>query len=155
LRRTWLLVSLTPRERHDRYPPHPVNGENLCRCGRKILPAIALRRVLLAMQPSASEFSAPSLVRCLRTAGDVKEIFRRPDSFLFLSDAARRVENPTRWVGLSPDARHGSHVAWGEIEIMNHNLTGAAMIRIAVAFAAVSAVILTIGGAVGYLIPRF
>jgi hypothetical protein len=29
------------------------------------------------------------------------------------------------------------------------------MIRIAVAFAAVSAVILTIGGAVGYLIPRF
>jgi hypothetical protein len=38
---------------------------------------------------------------------------------------------------------------------MNHNLTGAAMIRIAVAFAAVSAVILTIGGAVGYLMPRF
>jgi len=120
---------------------------------KKNFAGLALRGPSRECNASASTFSAPSLLRCRATAGDVKEIFRRPDSFLFLSNAAWRAENPDPVGNFSPLTGRISREAGSEI--MNHSLTGAAMIRIVVAFATVSAVILIIGGVVGYLMPRF
>jgi hypothetical protein len=94
--------SIKPRERHDRYPPYPVNGENLSRCGRKNFAGLALRRFLLGMRPFSFGIFRAEPPALPRNAGDVKEIFRRPDSFLFLSNAAWRAENPDAVGNLSP-----------------------------------------------------
>ena len=119
-------------------------------------PSLLARRLLYWRRRHPAQVVVGKLssrLRCRATAGDVKEIFRRPDSFLFLSNAAWRAENPGPVGDFSLLTGRMSREAGSEI--MNHSLTGAAMIRIVVAFATVSAVILIIGGVVGYLMPRF